>query len=143
MRSPTSRPVFTGTLTAVVELMSFITQKSVCVSLLNTADLGNEMAFCFCVRTTLAFAIKFSGICLLLLILITTPCVCEAVSTLGIKDVTVPFTISAGQGELYTLIQFNGTLHFVGQLHNKREAAAVAYYGKLFAILHVVANLVV
>src|SRR6202012_4928587 len=87
--SPDSMPLVTGTLTAVVGLISFITQNSVWVSLDSNADFGRDAVLLFSDLMIRAFATKFSGICSEFT-LMTTPCVCATVSTDGINDATLP-----------------------------------------------------
>src|SRR5436305_15330266 len=91
--SPLSMPFLIGVLTAVLALISFITQNSVCVSFDRMAELGSDMVFVLAVFTMRARATRFSGIWFDEFTLITTPCVCDRVSTAGINDATLPFSL--------------------------------------------------
>src|SRR6201986_4766449 len=92
-RSPASIPFLTGTLTAVVGLINFITQNSVSVSLDNTADFGSDAALTFAYLIRRALATRFSGIGALLFTFNIMLCVCAAVSTDGIDEETKPLSL--------------------------------------------------
>ena len=101
-------PFFTGTFTAVVGLISFITQNSVWVSLASMADFGNDVVLFFSRFDDSRFGHQVFGYLLTLnLLLVTTPWVCATVSTEGINDATLTVQLlSAGQGKLYILVLF-------------------------------------
>src|SRR5882757_9741173 len=78
-----SIPFRMGVFTAVTVSIIFITQKLVCASSDRIADFGRVWALYLILLTIRTFAMRFCGMGISELTLMTTGCVCERESTTG------------------------------------------------------------